>query len=164
MINRYLKYLTEGFSDRNKSRRVPSPVAAYEIMYNKPAPSGMTGQYPNDHKTKNWNGMNIDGHLRDKWINELNSIKQIEVRATCEGHNEQWLSYVAFRVLPNKESDSKYLEKIKKFLNVGITKCDYQLGQQGRPRFIVVGKTWYKHSAWKLWWSTISKRIQEAVR
>ena len=177
MINRYLKWLQEntnfwgkgagqgqGRGQRGAADRVPSPVAAYELVYGKKAPAGMRGMYPGKSEHKTWNGISIDAHLEDKWLNDLKNIKQIEMRASCEGHDKQWVTFIAFRVMPNKDNDIKYLNKIKNYLNYGNSKCTYQIGQQGRPRFIVAIKSWYGQPDWEKFWSTLATRVKNAVR
>jgi len=149
---------------RGSRDRVPSPVAAHEVVYGKKAPSNMRGMYPGQTEHKTWNGISIDAHLKDEWLDDLNKIKQIELRASCEGHDKQWISFIAFRVMPNKDNDTVYLDKIKKYLNQANTKCTYNIGQQGRPRFIVASKTWYGDKNWKPWWSTLAVRVKYAVK
>jgi len=176
-IDNYLKKLIEytelyrmgigqgkGNGQRGSSDRIPSPVAAYELVYGKKAPSGMRGQYPGNIEHKTWKGFNIDAHIEDKWLNDLSSIKEIEMRASCEGHDKDWVSFIVFRVMPNKDNDIKYLDKIKNSLNHGITKCEYKIGQQGRPRFIVASKLWYGQPGWEKWWNTLSFKVKSAVR
>ena len=169
MIDLYLNKLQEHtelyrMGQRGSSGRKPSPVAAYELVYGKSAPSNMRGQYPGTIEYKNWNGFNIDIHLEDKWLNDLSSIKEIEMRASCEGHDKDWISFIVFRVMPNKDNNTEYLNSIKNSLNKGITKCDYEIGQQGRPRFIVAAKLWYGQPNWEKWWITLTPRIKKAVR
>ncbi len=169
MISKYLKWLQENTNfwkggQRGGLDRVPSPVAAFELIYGKKAPSGMRGMYPGKSEHKTWNGISIDAHIEDKWLNDLNNIKQIEMRASCEGHDKQWVTFIVFRVMPNKDNDIKYLDKIKKSLNQGVTKCDYKIGQQGRPRFIVTTKLWYGQPGWGKWWTTLATRVKKATR
>jgi hypothetical protein len=177
LINKYLTHLNEfpdlyrsgsgqgrGMGQRGGSDRVPSPVAAYEMVYGKKAPTGMRGQYPGNIEHKSWKGLSIDIHIENKWLNDLSSIKEIEMRASCEGHDKDWVSFIVFRVMPNKDSDTKYLDKIKNSLNHGVTKCDYKIGQQGRPRFIVASKSWYGQPGWEKWWNTLAFRVKNAVR
>ena len=152
-----------GMGQRGSRDRKPSPVAAYELVYGKKAPMGMRGMYPGKSEHKNWNGISIDAHIEDKWLNDLSNIKNIEMRASCEGHDKQWITFIAFRVLPNKEKDSNYLEKVKSYLNQGISKCTFEIGQQGRPRFIVAAKTWYGQPTWKKFWVTLATRIKTAT-
>ena len=169
MISKYLNWLQENTNfwkggQRGGSNRKPSPVAAFELVYGKKPPSGMRGVYPGKSEQKDWNGISIDSHIEDEWLNDLSNIKQIEMRASCEGHDKQWVTFIAFRLMKNKDKDIKYLEKIKKFLNQGYTKCDYEIGQQGRPRSIVAIKSWYGQPTWKAWWSTLAIRVKNATR
>ena len=152
-----------GFGQRGGAGRKPSPVAAYELVYGKLPPFGMRGQYPGQSDHKVWNNLYVDAHLENKWLNDLSSIKEIEMRASCEGHDKNWVSFIVFRVMPDRDNDIKYLDKIKNFLNRGITKCNYEIGQQGRPRIIVAAKLWYGQPGWKIWWSTLSSKVKKAV-
>ena len=169
-LDKYLTKLFEqdrfgmGMGARGGPDRKPSPVAAYELAYGKRAPGGMRGRYPGVHSERKWNGIIVDFHLKNKWLNDLSRIKEIEIRASCEGHEEDWISFIGFRITTNKESDKNYLEKVKRSLNKGITKCNYEIGQQGRPRFIVAAKLWYDQPGWEQWWNTLASRVQRAVR
>lgn len=165
---KYLKWLKESTNffkgGRGGSDRVPSPVAAYELVYGKKAPAGMRGMYPGKSEHKTWNGISIDAHIHDDWLDDLKAIRAIEMRASCEGHSKDWVTFIAFRVMPNKENDVKYLNKIKDSLNQGTTKCAFKVGQQGRPRFIVTSKLWFGQPGWEKWWSTLAVRVNKAVR
>jgi hypothetical protein len=164
-----VKYVLELYGQgRGQGRggvgKVPSPVAAYKLVYNKPAPPGMRGMYPGQIEHKLWNGIEIDAHIEDNWLDDLNKIKQIEMRASCEGHDSQWLTFIVFRVMPNKDNDTIYLDKITKSLSKGVTKCGVDIGQQGRPRIVVTTKSWYGQPGWEKWWKTLSQRVKSAVQ
>lgn len=167
-LDKYLIKLFEqekmSWRPRGGPNRKPAPVAAYELIYGKRAPAGMRGRYPGNYDEKKWKGMFVDVHLKDKWLNDLNNIKEIEMRSSCEGHDKNWVTFIGFRITTNKESSKKYLEKVKKNLNKGITKCMYEIGQQGRPRFIVAAKLWYGQPGWEKWWSTLASRVKQAVK
>ena len=104
LLKLYLKNLNEQRSINKK----PSPTFAWELVYGKPMKGWRQGRYPFEHETKLWNGIEIDIHLNEKWLNELNSIREIEMRASCEGHSKDWVSFIAFR-FKNKNKSKKYL-------------------------------------------------------
>ena len=114
-------------------------------------------------ETKIWRGAKVDSHLDDNWLNGLKSIKEIKVMATCEGHNEDYVTYIEFQIPTDKYLDLKYLRKIVENLNTGITVCDYDMDEKGSLTYIVSAKLWYGQPGWETWWETIENRIRTAV-
>lgn len=41
------------------------------------------------HDKKIWKGMVVDRSLKDKWLDDLNSIKNVVIRGTCGGHKDR---------------------------------------------------------------------------
>ena len=158
MINSYLNYIQE-----NKQITVNSnsSCAAYEAVYEKKCPHDR-GRYFKSHKTKEWDGMIVDGHLKDKWLDELKSIKEIEVRASCEGHGDDWVTYISFR-LTGKPIPPKMIEK-KLEASDKITKVSGHKGRGGQVRFIVAAALWYGEPGWEKWWKTLASRIKAVVK
>lgn len=159
LLENYLIYIQEV-----KRGGIPSPSAAYELIYGKLPPGNRGGRYPGSHGTKRWNGIQVDEHLEDKWLNDLKNINTIEMRASCEGHGKEWVTYIAFRIHPKHDQDGLYHSKIKEALNVGNTKCGVSLGNSERVRFIVAAKLWYGQPGWKEWWSSLASKIKRAVK
>lgn len=139
-----------------------APCAAYETVYGKKCPSTMTGKYFMPHGTKTWNGISIDGHIEDKWLNDLSNIKQIEMRSSCEGHNKERVTFIIFRFL-DKSYDRKAKSIEKKLETDRVTKASSQIGREGQLRFIVAAKLWYGQPGWKEWWTTLAKRIRNSL-
>ena len=160
MINKYLNYLQETKAITLNSN---APCAAYEAVYEKKCPHKW-GRYDGPHGNKIWDGVYVDEHLEDKWLNNLKKIKGIELRSSCEGHDKNWLSFIIFRFTNNKDYDPIELEnKIES--TDKITKCSAHIGRgEGKLRVVVAAPVWYGHKDWKKWWSTLAKRIKGSIK
>ena len=142
-----------------------APCAAYETVYEKKCPM-RRGMDPS-HEKKMWNGIYVDAHLEDKWLNDLKSIKGIEIRSSCEGHDKNWVAFVIFRFLnPKIEKNENIVNRIISNLESSdkITKASGFKGRQGRVRFVVAAPTWYGHKNWNLWWSSLANRIKQSIK
>jgi len=158
--------------ERGGPLRKPSPSFAYELVNKKPCPRDRRGRYPGQAEEKKWNGIHVDKSLEDKWLNQLNSIQNVEIRGTCSGHGPEggdsleWVTYVAFRIDPSLEKKpiiNKILKKLNSFKN---TVAGSDIGMEGRPRFVVAAPLYYKckrHNDWVNWWKNISAHISVAV-
>ena len=168
ILENYLSELQEvDFGRRGASGRKPSPSFAYELVFKKPAPPGRRGRPPFPVEYKNWNGIQVDKHLDNKWIKDLNNIPNVEVRGSCEGHDEDWVSYVAFRLDPKYDNNKSFLNKVASRLNKDSnTVAGFEIGMQGRPRFVVATPLYYecdKQDEWKKWWTTLASRLNKTV-
>ena len=93
MIDNYLQHIQEKKIFTQNSN---APCAAYEAVYEKKCPH-LRGRYDKPHEGRDWDGIYVDEHLDDKWLNDLKNIKGIEMRSSCEGHEKDWVSFVIFR-------------------------------------------------------------------
>lgn len=162
MLELYLSHLQESKIITKNSN---APCAAYETVYGKKCPH-TRGRNVGVHKTNIWKGIEVDEHLKNKWLDDLSNIKEIEVRSSCEGHGPDWVSFIIFRLTDeSKESNKSILNKIIYNLEASdkITKSAWSLGMQGRPRIVVAAKTWYGQPDWENWWSTLVTRIKRAL-
>lgn len=168
ILNNYLKSLQEQKNNelgKGGIKRKPSPTFAYELVYKKQIPGGWRGgRYPGNYNSKLWNGISVDEHLEDKWLNDLNKIKSIEMRGSCEGHSKDWISYIAFRLNPKYDKNKAYLSKVSQNLNKNKNVfCGWDVGTQGRPRFVCASKLWYGQKGWEDWWISLAKKIRKAT-
>lgn len=168
ILNNYLQELQEDNKielGKGGIKRKPSPTFAYEVVYKKQVPGGWRrGRFPGKYETKTWRGIEVDSHLEDKWLDDLNKIKIIEMRGSCEGHSKDWITYIAFRLDPKHDKDKLYLDKVAKNLSKDKrTVCDWDIGTQERPRFVCAAKLWYGEKEWESWWDTLASRIKKAV-
>ncbi len=92
MIDKYLNYIQEQGQRFRGPGKKNAPCFAYETVYNKQCPQVRYGRYPGEDKKKPWGEYYVDEHLDDKWLKDLNSIKKIEIRSLCEGHDKDWVS------------------------------------------------------------------------
>ena len=153
----YLRYLQE---NKHITKYSKAPCAAYEAVYEKKCPH-KSGRFPGQHKQKTWNGILVDEHLKNKWLNDLNNIKGIEIRSSCEGHNKDWLTFIIFRFTNNKSKDPKIIES--KLESDNITKSSAHIGQAGKLRIVVAAKLWYGQAGWEKWWNTLTNKIKELL-
>ena len=140
---------------------VNSPTLAYFAVYGKMPEQWIPGR--TNHPTKTWRGMQVDEHLKDEWLEALNSIEGIEIRASCEGHDETHVAFVVFRFI-DPDNDDK-AERVAEILSSG--EGIYSLadrGNAGRMRIVVAGKTWYGRPDWQSWWERLPKIISNAVQ
>jgi len=155
--------------DTEKQRTTPgqkqtynSPTFAYLAVYGKLPDEFLSGR--TDHPQRTWNGVSVDSNLRDAWLEALNGIEGVEIRASCMGHSPERVSYVVFRS-KNSEDDEKKAKEISKKLNA-IEGC-YSLadkGEAGKMRICVAGKTWHGAPGWTEFWEKLAGRIEQAVR
>ena len=138
-----------------------SPSFAYEAVYQK-APEGFlpgrTGA-----KERLWNGIPVDIHITDAVLEELNAIPEIELRASCEGHDEKYVSYVVFRL--KKEDPAKaaiIAETLNKFEGY-YSKAD--IGPEGKCRIVCAGRTWHgkEGGGWDEFWKNLASKIKLAL-
>lgn len=154
-----------GFRARNMENKVRAPELAYQIVYGKkPTHSLMWGYAPSPKKR--YNDMLIDEHLPEDVIGELNSISQIEMRSSCEGHDSDRLAFVIFRPVKQKLS---YVQKIvSKIIKCKNTYCGYDVGNRGMYRICVATKNWYRgddadNSKWLQWWMNLPQCINQSL-
>jgi len=166
-IGEYLAYIQEQHEiGKGGIKKKPSPTFAWELVKGKKYPGWRRGR-PDFHTAeKPWKTISVDIHLKDKWLEDLNSIANVEIRGSCEGHNSEWPTYVAFRVFPELENKKKLNDIVKRLNKDKFTRCGYDIGTEGRPRFVCASPLYYNCSAqndWVQWWSTLTTRINKAV-
>ena len=150
------------FLNSDYAPKMNSPTFAYYAVYNKMPPGGWLSGRTNGPK-KSWNGFNdIDIHIKDEWLERLNGIKEIEIRASDEGKSPERVAFIVFR-MANPADDDK-AEDISKELDKqdGLySKCD--IGAENRPRVVVAGKVWYGEKGWESWWDSLAEKIESVL-
>lgn len=137
-----------------------SPTFAYIAVYGKEPDFWLRGR-TNEPK-KIWRGIEVDATFKDKWLDELNSIPQIEVRASDAGKNSVRVAFIVFRMKdPKDDVKAKKVSKILDKMPDIYSKCD--IGAQNRPRVVVAGKTWYGQPDWERWWDSLAGKIRYAL-
>jgi len=164
MIKNYLEAIQSRRGKKN------SPTFAWEVVHNQTFPGNRMGRYPGPAKEKVWKGMKVDAAIKNRWLDQLNNIPNVEIRASCSGHpadkySEQiWVSYVVFRVAPKLDKNiKKIVKKLNSFKDVN---SGYDIGMEGRPRIVAATKLHYggpNQSDWVKWWNSIASKINNAV-
>ena len=142
----------------------PSPVLAYEAVYGKSPTDNRRGRPPFKIKSKMWKGMDIDYELKTDWIEKLNSIPNVEIRASCAGHGKEWVSYIVFRITDEKKS-KKINKVIKNLSSHKNTFCIYDIGMEGKQRIVCATDLVKEENQkeWERWWTILPYRINKAV-
>jgi len=168
--NKRLKYQSYGRGNRgagqpryNNSRK-NAPTFAYEAVYGELPDTTLSSRINYPHKNcsiPNIGVIQIDKDINCQWLRNLNKIKNIETRSSCGGHGKDRPTFIVFRMIPKLDSYadevSNKLNKIKGLYSIS------EIGQQGRPRIIVAGKTWIGQKDWRYWWEHIVQHIKKAV-
>jgi len=138
---------------------VNAPMLAFETVYGKKRYIRGRSSVPQ----KKWNGIYVDKHLKDKWLNELNSIPHISISSTEEGKSRLRVPAVIFR-FNNPENDflaPLLTKELKKYPDLYVK---YDIGMEGRPRICVAGDKLYGQSGWEQWWDNVPKAISNSVK
>lgn len=157
--------------DKKREKIIESVVKEAEDRKNAPtfAYITVTGEKPEDwisgrteHEEKEWNGYRVDKHLKDEWLEALNDIEGIEVRSSCEGHEDGRFAFVMLR-FEDEENDSLG-GKLAGFLNrFDDVYSKAEAGNAGRIRICVAGDTWYGEDDWEGFWSNLPGWIEKSV-
>ncbi len=137
--------------------RLNSPSFAHKAVYGETKwLSGRTGGA--EHEC---DGVKVDEHIKCEWIRELNGIAGIELRASCEGHSEERVAYIVFRLKGEDKDQAKEvstaLSRQPKLYSLS------DIGMEGKPRIVVAGKTYYGQEDWEGWWNSLSEKIENAL-
>ena len=130
----------------------------------------MTGFLPlnNYNETDEWNNITKDKHLDNNWIAKLNSIKNIEILSTCEGHGRDVITHIIFRITDNTKEIEQVYNRLKEcyreLYGTKVVVIDTQIGLC----ICVAIYNWYRENdeynkAWIAWWNNIPSHIDRAV-
>ena len=113
---------------------------------------------------KTWNGIkNIDGNLKDEWLEAINSIEGIKILSTEEGENGLRPAHVVFQFV-DPRNDYR-AGPISDILNLAKTIYSYgDIGNKRRARIVVAGNVISLTGEWEDWWSMIAEKITSATR
>lgn len=133
---------------------------AYEILYNKPATNIITPPFPR-HSTKNIGGIDVDAGIPTVAIKDLNKIKNIQIRATCQGSDSNHPTYVIFRT---ENQTEPFVNDVVRYINnVAPFKAKAEKGNNGYFRIGVTAMSWYGRKNFQKFWELISQTIDNAV-
>jgi len=137
--------------------RINAPTMAYKTVYGKYPEEFLRGR--TEYPKKEWKGLLVDEHLKEDWLEELNSL-DVEIRSTEEGKDKTRVAFVIFRMPKNKDKLYKELEKnLKKEKDLCVSS---DIGTGGRPRICVAKDIKYGDKGWEEWWSSLPEKIKKA--
>lgn len=140
---------------------VNSPIFAYHAVYGKFPDPPLTGR--TNMPKRMWNGVEVDKHLKDKWLEELNSIPEIEIRSSDEGKSKERVAYIVFRMRDPKD-DCKIQNISEKLNEIEGLYSEINIGKEKRLRAVVAGKVKYGDENWEKWWSNLAGKIKGVIR
>jgi len=167
-IQKYLQEVTywqKGEGSRfGGSGKKNAPTFAWETVHGKEYPGGTKSGRSGD-KQRIWNGLGVDYDLKDKWLDDLSNIKNVQIRASCQGHPPRGENpaFIIFR--PKNESKSNII--VKKLHDGRLTFCKADTGNMGFTRICIATPLFAhgpKHKLWEKWWDTLAIRIQRATK
>lgn len=151
------------FRARSQENKIRSPQLAFKAVY---------GYYPSTmyrgrtfSEKRMWNGIEVDGPLKDEWLDSLNKIRGIEIRSSCAGHDANRVAFIVFR--PYRQDENYVKQVVKKLKKCPRTFSIYDIGNRGKFRIVVATDNWHRMSGsnlnWEKWWEQISHCIEKAV-
>ena len=140
---------------------VNSPTFAYQAVYGKLPDGPLRGRSGSPKRI--WNGMEIDEHLKDAWMKELNSIPEIEIRASDEGKSAERVAFIVFRMKDPKD-DCRVQAISNKLKGMEELYSKYDTGQEDRLRIVVAGKIKHGDEDWEKWWSSLADKIGNVIK
>lgn len=160
-----MKTINEFLQERLSSRapgKINAPTFAYKCFYDKDPEPPISGR-ESSHKQKIYNGIGIDIHIPDKVLDDLNVIKQIELRSSCEGDSPRHLTFLIFRPSNrNKQTAAKMVAKLNKFKDI---KACWDTGNEGVARIVITTNIWYKKNPrlFNMWWLGLPEKIKQSI-
>jgi len=158
IIEQYLEERIKG----DPYGKINAPTFAFICFYGKKPSPPISGREAS-HPQKIYKGIGIDKDIPKKALDDLNNIKEIELRSSCQGDSERHLTFLIFRTL---NRDPKYSEILSKKLNKhkDIKTC-WDLGNEGLPRIIITTNLWPEKDLkqFESWWLSLSKRIKKSL-
>jgi len=109
------------------------------------------------------NCIEIDKEFKDTWLEDLNSIPEIEIRATDIGHSAERVAFVVFRMKDPKD-DCKVQAISNKLNEMEGLYSKYDTGREGRLRIVVAGKIKLGDKDWEEWWNSLAGKIKNFIK
>ncbi len=140
-------------------KKINAPTMAYKTVYGKYPEEPLRGR--TNLPKKEWNGIFVDKNLKDKWLNELNSL-DVEIKSTEEGKSKERVAFVIFRMPEGKDKLYKKVEEnLKKEKDLFVYS---DIGMGNRPRICVAKDIKVGDKNWEEWWSSLPEKIERAYK
>jgi hypothetical protein len=154
-----MKKKFDGIMYKKRGYKVNAPTLAYKTVYGKNPKIPLRGRTNSPKKI--WKGMEVDKNLKDKWLEDLNSIG-VEIKSTEEGKSKERVAFVAFRMPEGQDNLYKKVEEnLKKNKDLFVSS---DIGMQGRPRICVAKNIIVNEKGWEEWWDSLPKKIEKAYK
>jgi hypothetical protein len=140
---------------------VNSPTFAYQAVYGKLPDIPLRGR--TDSPKRIWNNIEVDKEFKDRWLEDLNGISELEVRATDIGHSSERVAFVVFRMRDPKD-DCKVQAISNKLNEMEGLYSKYDTGREGRLRIVVAGKIKLGDKNWEEWWNSLAGKIKNFIK
>ncbi|MFW5977331.1 MAG: hypothetical protein ACOCQQ_02365 [Candidatus Nanoarchaeia archaeon] len=147
----------DGISYKKRGYKINAPTLAYMTVYGKKPDHALRGRTSSEKKI--WNGIDVDIHLKDEWLEELNNLP-VEIKSTDEGKSKERVAFVIFR-MPQGEDElyKKMQQHLKEEENIYVSS---DIGMQNRPRICVAKDIIVGENKWEDWWSLLATKIKRA--
>jgi len=148
------------FSLWQQKQKINSPTFAYLTVYGKMPKNFLRGR--TDAPKKMWRGHDVDASLKDKWLEDLNSIPEIEVRSSDAGKSKERVAFVVFR-FKDKKNDKRADAIVNELRKAPEIYARTDIGMEERPRICVAGKVIVGKPGWEEWWNSLAGKIKSSV-
>lgn len=146
----------------NQSEKINAPEFIYWVVY---------GEYPEyrlpgrgtDHPEQMIEGITIDKAIPVTAIKELNEIKEIEPRSSCQGESKMRPTFLIIRMPKfNEKKIDVFCREMRRF---DETYCNYDVGNQEQIRIGIAALLWPEkdRKAFEKWWLQLPDRIEDVL-
>jgi hypothetical protein len=160
--------LYELYINPSNNRSLNAPEFIYSILHNTNNPSRIRGRTLS-HPEKIINSISIDKAIPNKAFKDLQKIKQIETRASCQGTDDTIKpTFLIFRFKEDKPES--YIKSFcKKLEDISLDPpylVGYNLGSENKYRIGVTSNIFYSpdnQAKFDQWWLELPNRIKKAL-
>ena len=144
--------------------RINAPTFIYSLLYPEDG-KFIRGRFEGNYETKNYQGVEIDAVIPDKALDKIFSIKEIEPRSSCQGHDEDRTTFLIFRFKDEKieKGIDVFVECMNKQKDIT---CGYDFGNEGKLRVGVTTNMYFtneKKDEFEQWWNELSEKISGCI-
>jgi len=137
---------------------INAPTAAFKAVYKEDPPMPLSGR-TFSFKKKMWNGLDVDYHLKDEWLNALNKLP-LDIRSTEEGKGPLRPAHVAFRMQPGEDNLVPNMIQVLEEKGFNVYS---DTGLEGRPRIVIAATlTPQDGDKWNSWWENLPIELANA--
>jgi hypothetical protein len=134
-----------------------APSFIYEILYGQP--KFLFGR-TESHGQKMWKDIFVDEHIPTEALDELDRIREIELRASCEGSGPERPTFLIFR-LRGEENIEKIRALVEGMNAFESVRCGAEKGNMGFYRIGVTTPLWYRKDEEEFvhWWLELPLKV-----